>query len=59
MVSLKKPGFVIILVKTGAPMNQTIEALTAGMEPGDRLLMGKRVVQKYSPIFYNYEENNN
>ncbi|KAL1805998.1 hypothetical protein DCAR_0831743 [Daucus carota subsp. sativus] len=40
VLSLKKPRSVIILVKAGAPVDQTIEALAAHMEPGDTIIDG-------------------
>lgn len=40
VLSLKKPRSVIILVKAGAPVDQTIEALSAHMEPGDTIIDG-------------------
>lgn len=38
--SLQKPRRVIILVKAGAPVDQTIEQLTKYMEPGDIIIDG-------------------
>ncbi|KAH6801879.1 6-phosphogluconate dehydrogenase family protein [Perilla frutescens var. frutescens] len=40
VLSLKKPRSVIILVKAGAPVDQTIAALSAYMEPGDTIIDG-------------------
>ncbi|XP_073306509.1 6-phosphogluconate dehydrogenase, decarboxylating 3, chloroplastic-like [Primulina huaijiensis] len=40
VLSIKKPRSVIILVKAGAPVDQTIDALSAYMEPGDTIIDG-------------------
>ncbi|XP_023770159.1 6-phosphogluconate dehydrogenase, decarboxylating 3, chloroplastic [Lactuca sativa] len=40
VLSIQKPRSVIILVKAGAPVDQTIEALAAHMEPGDTIIDG-------------------
>ncbi|KAG6397100.1 hypothetical protein SASPL_143263 [Salvia splendens] len=40
VLSLQKPRSVIILVKAGAPVDQTIAALSAYMEPGDTIIDG-------------------
>ncbi|XP_073308514.1 6-phosphogluconate dehydrogenase, decarboxylating 1, chloroplastic-like [Primulina huaijiensis] len=40
VLSIKKPRSVIILVKAGAPVDQTIAALSAYMEPGDTVIDG-------------------
>jgi 6-phosphogluconate dehydrogenase len=40
VLSLQKPRSVIILVKAGAPVDQTIAALAAHMEPGDTIIDG-------------------
>ncbi|CAI9094234.1 OLC1v1029933C1 [Oldenlandia corymbosa var. corymbosa] len=40
VLSLQKPRSVIILVKAGAPVDQTIAALSAHMEPGDTIIDG-------------------
>ncbi|KAM7531373.1 hypothetical protein LguiB_034783 [Lonicera macranthoides] len=40
VLSLQKPRSVIILVKAGAPVDQTIAALAAHMEPGDAIIDG-------------------
>ncbi|XP_022845478.1 6-phosphogluconate dehydrogenase, decarboxylating 2, chloroplastic-like [Olea europaea var. sylvestris] len=40
VLSIKKPRSVIILVKAGAPVDQTIAALAAHMEPGDTIIDG-------------------
>ncbi|KAL1569149.1 6-phosphogluconate dehydrogenase, decarboxylating 3, chloroplastic [Salvia divinorum] len=40
VLSLQKPRSVIILVKAGAPVDQTIAALSAFMEPGDTIIDG-------------------
>ncbi|XP_073315983.1 6-phosphogluconate dehydrogenase, decarboxylating 3, chloroplastic-like [Primulina huaijiensis] len=40
VLSIKKPRSVIILVKAGAPVDQTIAALSAYMEPGDTIIDG-------------------
>ncbi|EYU40043.1 hypothetical protein MIMGU_mgv1a019477mg [Erythranthe guttata] len=40
VLSIKKPRSIIILVKAGAPVDQTIAALSAHMEPGDTIIDG-------------------
>ncbi|KAK4400921.1 6-phosphogluconate dehydrogenase, decarboxylating 3, chloroplastic [Sesamum angolense] len=40
VLSIKKPRSIIILVKAGAPVDQTIAALSAYMEPGDTIIDG-------------------
>ncbi|KAK1436155.1 hypothetical protein QVD17_01931 [Tagetes erecta] len=40
VLSIQKPRSVIILVKAGAPVDQTIAALSAHMEPGDTIIDG-------------------
>ncbi|XP_062026969.1 6-phosphogluconate dehydrogenase, decarboxylating 3, chloroplastic [Rosa rugosa] len=40
VLSLQRPRSVIILVKAGAPVDQTIAALSAYMEPGDAIIDG-------------------
>ncbi|KXZ52783.1 hypothetical protein GPECTOR_8g171 [Gonium pectorale] len=40
VMSLQKPRRVIILVKAGAPVDQTIDALSEYMEPGDIIIDG-------------------
>ncbi|GKB78743.1 6-phosphogluconate dehydrogenase, decarboxylating 1, chloroplastic [Tanacetum coccineum] len=40
ILSIQKPRSVIILVKAGAPVDQTIQALSAHMEPGDTIIDG-------------------
>jgi len=40
VLSLQKPRSVIILVKAGAPVDQTIDALMQHMEPGDIIIDG-------------------
>ncbi|KAI3522502.1 hypothetical protein L1887_00334 [Cichorium endivia] len=40
VLSIQKPRSVIILVKAGAPVDQTIAALAAHMEPGDTIIDG-------------------
>nr|XP_043639441.1 6-phosphogluconate dehydrogenase, decarboxylating 3, chloroplastic [Erigeron canadensis] len=40
ILSIQKPRSVIILVKAGAPVDQTISALSAHMEPGDTIIDG-------------------
>eukprot|EP00271_Cylindrocystis_brebissonii_P017829 TRINITY_DN47_c0_g1_i3.p1 TRINITY_DN47_c0_g1~~TRINITY_DN47_c0_g1_i3.p1 ORF type:complete len:487 (+),score=108.58 TRINITY_DN47_c0_g1_i3:240-1700(+) len=40
VMSLKKPRCVIILVKAGAPVDQTIDVLSGFMEPGDCIIDG-------------------
>ncbi|CAA0838194.1 6-phosphogluconate dehydrogenase- decarboxylating 1- chloroplastic [Striga hermonthica] len=40
VLSIKKPRSIIILVKAGAPVDQTIAALAAHMEPGDTIVDG-------------------
>ncbi|KAL8216634.1 hypothetical protein R6Q57_023471 [Mikania cordata] len=40
ILSIQKPRSVIILVKAGAPVDQTIAALSAHMEPGDTIIDG-------------------
>jgi 6-phosphogluconate dehydrogenase len=40
VMSLQKPRSVIILVKAGAPVDQTIDALMKHMEPGDIIIDG-------------------
>ncbi|KAI7752219.1 hypothetical protein M8C21_032135 [Ambrosia artemisiifolia] len=40
VLSIKKPRSVIILVKAGAPVDQTIAALAQHMEPGDTIIDG-------------------
>ncbi|KZV31520.1 6-phosphogluconate dehydrogenase, decarboxylating 2, chloroplastic [Dorcoceras hygrometricum] len=40
VLSLKRPRSVIILVKAGAPVDQTIAALSEYMEPGDTIIDG-------------------
>ncbi|PWA86566.1 6-phosphogluconate dehydrogenase family protein [Artemisia annua] len=40
ILSIKKPRSVIILVKAGAPVDQTIQTLSGYMEPGDTIIDG-------------------
>lgn len=40
VLSIKRPRSVIILVKAGAPVDQTIAALSEHMEPGDTIIDG-------------------
>ncbi|PIN05109.1 6-phosphogluconate dehydrogenase [Handroanthus impetiginosus] len=40
VLSISKPRSIIILVKAGAPVDQTITALSAYMEPGDTIIDG-------------------
>lgn len=40
VLSIQKPRSVIILVKAGAPVDQTISALSEHMEPGDTIIDG-------------------
>ncbi|VFQ67999.1 unnamed protein product [Cuscuta campestris] len=40
VLSIQKPRSVIILVKAGAPVDQTIAALSEHMEPGDTIIDG-------------------
>ncbi|KAL2524976.1 6-phosphogluconate dehydrogenase [Abeliophyllum distichum] len=40
VLSIQKPRSIIILVKAGAPVDQTISALAAHMEPGDTIIDG-------------------
>ncbi|XP_076935583.1 6-phosphogluconate dehydrogenase, decarboxylating 1, chloroplastic [Bidens hawaiensis] len=40
ILSIKKPRSVIILVKAGAPVDQTIQALSEHMDPGDTIIDG-------------------
>ncbi|CAN6585956.1 unnamed protein product [Malus baccata var. baccata] len=40
VLSIERPRSVIILVKAGAPVDQTIAALSAHMEPGDAIIDG-------------------
>ncbi|CAH9068988.1 unnamed protein product [Cuscuta europaea] len=40
VLSIKKPRSVVILVKAGAPVDQTIAALSEHMEPGDTIIDG-------------------
>ncbi|KAL3499273.1 hypothetical protein ACH5RR_038366 [Cinchona calisaya] len=40
ILSIQKPRSVIILVKAGAPVDQTISALSEFMEPGDTIIDG-------------------
>lgn len=40
VLSLKRPRSVIILVKAGSPVDQTIAALSDYMEPGDTIIDG-------------------
>ncbi|CAI9784653.1 unnamed protein product [Fraxinus pennsylvanica] len=40
VLSIKKPRSIIILVKAGAPVDQTIAALSAHMDPGDTIVDG-------------------
>ncbi|KAL3498950.1 hypothetical protein ACH5RR_041682 [Cinchona calisaya] len=40
ILSIQKPRSVIILVKAGAPVDQTISALSEYMEPGDTIIDG-------------------
>ncbi|GAA0169269.1 dehydrogenase [Lithospermum erythrorhizon] len=40
VLSIKKPRSIIILVKAGAPVDQTISALSTHMDPGDTIIDG-------------------
>ncbi|CAA3029173.1 6-phosphogluconate dehydrogenase, decarboxylating 2, chloroplastic [Olea europaea subsp. europaea] len=40
VLSIKKPRSIIILVKAGTPVDQTIAALSAHMDPGDTIVDG-------------------
>lgn len=40
VLSLSRPRSIVILVKAGAPVDQTIAALTQFMEPGDAIIDG-------------------
>ncbi|EPS67575.1 hypothetical protein M569_07199, partial [Genlisea aurea] len=40
VLSIQKPRSIIILVKAGAPVDQTIAALSAFMDPGDTIIDG-------------------
>lgn len=40
LLSIQRPRSVIILVKAGAPVDQTIAALAEHMEPGDTIIDG-------------------
>ncbi|CAL5433916.1 unnamed protein product [Camellia sinensis] len=40
VLSLQKPSSIIILVKAGSPVDQTISALSSHMDPGDSIIDG-------------------